>query len=139
VSAQHVLREALALLTRDHHRPERGGQFAIAVDQHGQRVRPLSPDAVAWTVAGAIEKVDPAKSATDESVYADHTYVGWQAWELLCDAAEAMGLPEGKVVEADYAGAAVVRQLFMRALNVEPERRRVRAGARTGAQPRGAA
>jgi hypothetical protein len=128
VSAQHVLREALAVVRRDH------AQTQLAVDQHGKKCQPCSPAAVAWTATGALIKVAPSNAPSPSP---QHTWEAWEAYGLLTGEARAMGYPN--VHSVDQAGRREVVRLFMRALNVEPERRRVRAGARTGAQPRGAA
>ena len=127
------------LVARDHTATQ------LAVDSYGRKVRPLHPAATAWSTAGVLCLLAPARSAHDPKVYADSTEVAWQAWVLLEQAAFEHGFPsawcpdEGSPARVDQAGPAAVAAMFRRALVLAPESTsRSRSGSRAGSLPRGA-
>jgi hypothetical protein len=139
---RQVLKDVLALLERQHHQPRE--KWLIAVDEHGDRARPLSPAAVAFTLTGAIAKVAPGQSMTDETIYADFSAPGEAAHELLKDTREALyataeNFPHMDLAAVDFAGAAAALRLVRAALNdYEPEPRRHLHAVGTGSNPKGA-
>lgn len=136
MTAKQVLSAALVLLDngRAHASPPLWTTF-LAIDEPGLKVRPRDPRAVAWTSVGALCKVAPGYSASDPSVYADHTDAAWSAYLLLDEAALKQG--HATTVEADRAGWAAVDAMFAHAIDLyEPPRRRLSAVG-TGGQPRG--
>lgn len=136
MTAKHVLREALAVIERDHAAPPPFQTF-LAVDEHGEPVRPVDATAVAWTSVGAVCRVAPALSASDPQVWADHISVAFEAAGLLDQAALLQGYPD--TTSVDRAGREAAMRMFWCAINfADPEpRRRLRSATGTGSSPRG--
>lgn len=138
MSVTAVLREAKALVYRAH------TPVQLAVNAQGVNVRPLDPAAVAWSSTGAIGKVAPWMSGTDDRVWFDLTEDGKAAWDLLDEAARLQGyrLGEAPIVSVDRDGLPAVLRCFAKAILLapeEPRRPRFKPSAGTGGAPRGAA
>lgn len=135
MTARDVLAQAKELLTRHHYQP--AGQWLIAVDARGNRARPVSPDAVAWSVIGALCHVAPGQTMASPEPYADLSAAGENAREVLAETASLHGFLS--LAEVDRAGHAAVQRLCSAALTIcEPEPRpRLGALSGTGSQPRG--
>lgn len=136
MTATQVLREAFAVVQRDH------TAVQLAVDVHGDRVRnPLAPSAAAWSTVGALIKVAPANAKmVAEHKAPGHIGAAWEAFLLLTEAATQQGYGgDCPTVYVDRAGPAAVANMFMRALQLaddEPRARR-RPAAGIGSSPRG--
>jgi hypothetical protein len=135
VSVKRVLREACAVVQRAHACPERG----LAVDAHGDRCEPLSPEAVGWTSVGALYVADPVRRPDAPDT---HGQDGWRAYLLLREAAKQQGYLN--TVEVDRAGQDAAVKCFWRAQQLaEPEgharRHRGRASGSGSTTPRDAA
>jgi hypothetical protein len=137
VNSRQILSAALALLDdgRAHAAPPQGTK-GHAFDAGGLKVRPRDVRAVAWSSVGALCFVAPAASASDDTVYADHTWDAWNAFLALEDAARLQGFANS--VELDRAGYAKTYQAFQHAMNqCEPKPRRRQHRVGTGPNPRG--
>lgn len=134
MTPRQVLIDTRNLLHDHHHTPD--PQWLIAADKHGNRVRPISPEAVEFSVIGALCRIAPRHTP---GVYADLTEAGEAARALLVEMAEHQGYL--LLNEVDKAGLTAIELLFSMALTqCEPEpRRRLHAVAGTGSQPRGVA
>ena len=93
MSVTAILKDAKAVVQRAH------TPVQLAVNANGVNVRPLDPGAVAWSSTGAIGKVAPWMSRTDEKVWFDLTEDGYAAWELLNDAARLQGYRDGSKLQ----------------------------------------
>lgn len=129
-----VLREAKELLSRHHYQPD--GRWLIAADAHGDRARPISPDAERWSVIGALCRVAPGQTVTCPVPYADLSAPGEAARVLLAEVAGLQGFLS--LADVDRAGHGAVQRLFAAALNkCDPEPRRPRALSVAGSNPKG--
>lgn len=136
MTVRDVLRQAKELLTRHHHQPDTPAGWALAVDAAGDRARPLSPYADAWSVMGALCKVAAGQSVTNTRLWADLSAVGEEARVLLDETAVRQG--HVSLAAVDRAGHGAVQRLFAAALNqCDPEPRRPRALSVAGSNPKG--
>jgi hypothetical protein len=133
---RQVLKDVLALLERQHHKPS--PQWLIAADKHGNRARPVSPDAVTFSVLGAICRVAAGQTLTSAEPYADLTEAGDEALELVKNAALYFGYPA--LAEVDRAGVHEALRVVKAALHdyKPPEPRRHLHAVGTGSNPKGA-
>lgn len=126
LETKRVLREALAIVARDHCRVQ------LAVDYRGRKCAPLAREAIAWSTVGALIKVAPNREPDGPS----HTWPAWLAYLALQEQAERMGFLGTAAV--DRAGQAEAVHMFRRALNADTERRAMGSRPRAGTRPRGA-
>lgn len=135
MSVVQILREAKALVYRSH------TPVQLAVNAAGVNVRPLDPEAVAWSSTGALGKVAPARSQDDDGCWFDLTTDGKAAWDLLDEAARLQGyrLGEAPIVSVDKAGLRAVLACFAKAIWLAPTEPAHYKPAATGSAPRGQA
>jgi hypothetical protein len=129
---RRVLVEAKELVLRSP-APTSRRPYPLAVSATGERCKPASTLAVAWSSVGALCRV--ASDGNPER-WSSHTEAGWQAFILLCEVATEHGY--ACTNDVDKAGAGAVAEMFARAISLadETEQRPRRAPAR-GTHPRG--
>jgi hypothetical protein len=138
VSVLEILKDAKAVVYRAH------TPVQLAVNAAGVNVRPRDPGAVAWSSTGALGKVAPWMSGSDDRVWFDLTEDGKAAWDLLNEAARLQGYRDdtAAVTLVDRDGLSAVLRMFAKAILIapdEPRRARFKTSAATGGSPRGAA
>jgi len=130
-----ILSAAKAIVYRSH------TPVQLAVNEAGVNVRPLDPGAVAWSSTGALGKVAPWMSGTDDRTWFDLTEDGKAAWDLLNEAARLQGYRDdtAAVTLVDADGLSAVLRMFAKAILIAPEEPRHprRAPSRVGSLPRG--